>query len=137
MRVGTSLHTACCRCRSWDHPHACGDKTSTANARKYTSGSSPCVWGQVSRYVDNRHFVRIIPMRVGTRSIRCVDCAFTQDHPHACGDKHYSFTTVTARLGSSPCVWGQVSPNRRQKLPDRIIPMRVGTSYRVLAAATV
>ena len=26
MRVGTRLRVAGCHCRSWDHPHACGDK---------------------------------------------------------------------------------------------------------------
>ena len=55
-----------------------------------------------------------------------------KDHPHACGDKHYSFSTVTARLGSSPRVWGQENYSPEKAETTGIIPTRVGTSSRSL-----
>ena len=51
-----------------------------------------------------------------------------EDHPHACGDKLTRSTADTKPLGSSPCVWGQVSTDTQLADGVRIIPMRVGTS---------
>ena len=150
MRVGTSNTGYSYGTHLQDHPHACGDKCLTGLRPFLAAGSSPCVWGQVSRYVDNRHFVRIIPMRVGTSfaavasfhsnsgSSPCVwgqakcpgcneiisriipmrvgtrykysiYCRVCRDHPHACGDKNVLTQLASLGVGSSPCVWGQVS----------------------------
>mgnify|MGYP007028575440 CR=1 FL=1 len=64
---------------------------------------------------------------MGTRCISCVDCAFTQDHPHACGDKYLPNSCNVSSKGSSPRVWGQVSPSTKNGERIRIIPTRVGT----------
>ena len=88
------------------------------------------MWGQVARYVDNRNFVRIIPMRVGTRIFCFHRLPFLEDHPHACGDKFFHRFTVFCCVGSSPCVWGQEACSCSIGSNDRIIPMRVGTSIR-------
>ena len=70
-----------------DHPHACGDKKKYGGYDLDTTGSSPRVWGQ--EYVPKNNFYpnRIIPTRVGTRPFRATSMSWTQDHPHACGDK--------------------------------------------------
>ena len=47
MRVGTRVVIFCFLSPSWDHPHACGDKKDFSAYCKISSGSSPCVWGQV------------------------------------------------------------------------------------------
>ena len=66
-------------------------------------------------------------MRVGTsQRVFCV-CFRSQDHPHACGDKLTSPSTLLIAPGSSPCVWGQVCPFLSRYKNVRIIPMRVGT----------
>ena len=67
MRVGTSALKAVTDNTASDHPHACGDKKSVAQALLSVTGSSPCVWGQAERYAFDSGYLRIIPMRVGTR----------------------------------------------------------------------
>ena len=67
-------------------------------------------------------------MRVGTRcSLICSSC-YTEDHPHACGDKLTSRAASLRAEGSSPCVWGQEKASTNVELGRGIIPMRVGTS---------
>ena len=48
-------------------------------------------------------------MRVGTRILLGFRCTGGQDHPHACGDKFLLPYLEHKGLGSSPCVWGQVT----------------------------
>ena len=68
-------------------------------------------------------------MRVGTSSGFSIALISVKDHPHACGDKLIMLNGSMAKLGSSPCVWGQ--ERRACGIPPvaRIIPMRVGTRY--------
>ncbi len=87
MRVGTSLTVGAASLKSWDHPHACGDKHYSFTTVTARLGSSPCVWGQDLRRKVSSCKTGIIPMRVGTSPI-LIDADFTvEDHPHACGDK--------------------------------------------------
>ena len=127
MRVGTST----CRLehiqKRQDHPHACGDKTDALKAVTDNTGSSPCVWGQALEGVSFDNCDRIIPMRVGTRCAQAHQARGDWDHPHACGDKDCECIIDGYKLGSSPCVWGQVCFYLRSKPIHRIIPMRVGT----------
>ena len=46
-RVGTSYFESKGKLNSWDHPHACGDKTVLSKVIGVLLGSSPRVWGQV------------------------------------------------------------------------------------------
>ena len=87
------------------------------------------MWGQESLIVFFGIPARIIPMRVGTRKInqRLADVA--GDHPHACGDKNDKTEVLIGIDGSSPCVWGQEGVAILMQICDRIIPMRVGTSF--------
>ena len=87
MRVGTSDRVTH-RIDKWeDHPHACGDKKSVAQALLSVTGSSPCVWGQADRIFNCNFVTGIIPMRVGTRKPITAEYSVDGDHPHACGDK--------------------------------------------------
>ncbi len=66
-------------------------------------------------------------MRVGT-SFDFASCSdFSEDHPHACGDKFFQNWYQSDILGSSPCVWGQADGEVVYVQNGRIIPMRVGT----------
>ena len=128
MRVGTSSRLIFGEVEEKDHPHACGDKRKTYRLTLITSGSSPCVWGQVKHFDTVADLKRIIPMRVGTRQQRTGHGKISADHPHACGDKSTFYPSSNYSIGSSPCVWGQVIIVRCIVKPSGIIPMRVGTS---------
>ena len=91
MRVGTRYSNQVFPSLCWDHPHACGDKLLRSHALKHSSGSSPCVWGQVAIEPLSIIRRRIIPMRVGTSKSSTQRFPCLWDHPHACGDKPFSF----------------------------------------------
>ncbi len=113
-----------------DHPHACGDKTLRQAGYLQRTGSSPRVWGQVTKTAPQGTFVRIIPTRVGTSPRFCAPVFFFKDHPHACGDKSNASCNKSQFPGSSPRVWGQVATENFIKYRVRIIPTRVGTSQK-------
>ena len=68
-------------------------------------------------------------MRVGTSCLAECKRRVKRDHPHACGDKLIMLNGSMAKLGSSPCVWGQEIYDKLTEMRARIIPMRVGTRY--------
>ena len=90
-----------------DHPHACGDKLRQDKDLTQAQGSSPRVWGQVSKITYGRQGFK--------------------DHPHACGDKYLSLSHFLILSGSSPRVWGQGSIILLGLSLIGIIPTRVGT----------
>ena len=90
-----------------DHPHAYGDKLYILYASIYLMG--------------------IIPTRVGTRLGRVFTGSQALDHPHACGDKSLCDNRLWRGKGSSPRVWGQVTPESATVNRYGIIPTRVGT----------
>ena len=65
---------------------------------------------------------------MGTSYRNHITDAIGQDHPHAYGDKLKPGEKIFFRKGSSPRVWGQVSPIALWTDDDRIIPTRMGTS---------
>ena len=86
------------------------------------------MWGQVQDEFASQEQRRIIPTRVGTRSLFENKASWNKDHPHACGDKGYPHIFDTYFPGSSPRVWGQVAGQMSRIVSARIIPTRVGTS---------
>ena len=76
-----------------DHPHAYGDKIKLVAGYVSYTGSSPRVWGQVVGVVVVAQRVGIIPTRMGTRYLEKSIIDFSQDHPHAYGDKRISSTS--------------------------------------------
>ena len=72
-----------------DHPHAYGDKLDAKQDGLYTPGSSPRVWGQAAHPWLAPNVSRIIPTRMGTRSVYCTPNNYRGDHPHAYGDKDF------------------------------------------------
>ena len=132
MRVGTSPPPLIIKRSDMDHPHACGDKLSADFCYTVGLGSSPCVWGQDQQVLHKPDERRIIPMRVGTRTLSATLTRLPKDHPHACGDKVVNISKCVMCLGSSPCVWGQAKLSIPRTVLYRIIPMRVGTSSRLV-----
>ncbi len=133
-RVGTSRYKRQCEKLLQDHPHACGDKLRLFRLLCLSLGSSPRVWGQVTRLRLPVFCSRIIPTRVGTSSSVDVLNAIRKDHPHACGDKALCALVDFLPRGSSPRVWGQDSFSRDIDAYSGIIPTRVGTSLRQMSA---
>ena len=91
MRVGTRTQSRLTDRATTDHPHACGDKGGNGAWWVILLGSSPCVWGQAATVSPTAAGTGIIPMRVGTSSVEHQLPQISQDHPHACGDKWYSW----------------------------------------------
>ena len=81
MRVGTRVESSVKARHGKDHPHACGDKKSSAYPFIVSSGSSPCVWGQEINGKAQQKGNRIIPMRVGTRLKKSRKIAVLQNQP--------------------------------------------------------
>ena len=127
-RVGTSILIDEIGTILKDHPHACGDKKQLFFSGSFLTGSSPRVWGQAVRFYLTVDKCRIIPTRVGTSSSDKSNCRGKRDHPHACGDKSSTTGNRSAKLGSSPRVWGQVNLHAFSPRFQGIIPTRVGTS---------
>ena len=97
-RVGTRRLMLMGNIGEWDHPHACGDKSTSVIKALKILGSSPRVWGQVCYACRYTIQFRIIPTRVGTSTAIVITMISYWDHPHACGDKiptlTYIFLTV-------------------------------------------
>ncbi len=110
-----------------DHPHACGDKIKDSPFATPAEGSSPRVWGQVFFLLIHLCATGIIPTRVGTSLDFASRGNFSEDHPHACGDKIKARMLGVYKEGSSPRVWGQGHDLRIDCRDARIIPTRVGT----------
>ncbi len=127
-RVGTSPAGQTRLVSHRDHPHACGDKSTTPCAPTGRGGSSPRVWGQGYPWCKLDRIDRIIPTRVGTRTSQYTDLHGYKDHPHACGDKTCLCRYGKEVIGSSPRVWGQGLRKLLCGRRCRIIPTRVGTS---------
>ena len=96
-----------------DHPHAYGDKLCFKKSVVFHVGSSPRVWGQGQIKLYYTTYSRIIPTRMGTRSIVERRQWTKKDHPHAYGDKDFKPCVRSVPIGSSPRVWGQATPFRQ------------------------
>ena len=128
--MGTSNVSALSAEQTTDHPHACGDKTLRSMYLLSATGSSPRVWGQDQQVQKIQLCYGIIPTRVGTSRTSLLRLSKSRDHPHACGDKKRIFLICTMNTGSSPRVWGQGYSFVILGYKGRIIPTRVGTSFR-------
>ncbi len=110
------------------HPHACGEYLKFIAGMFLIVGSSPRVWGILSRAVPVSVCDRFIPTRVGnTHTIQYV-AGYVTVHPHACGEYGHVDIIFTPRAGSSPRVWGIQHHTPRVFAIYRFIPTRVGNT---------
>ena len=82
-------------------------------------------------------FSRIIPTRMGTSDGIKLAANSVEDHPHAYGDKSFENPHRPAHSGSSPRVWGQVTPETLAHTDGGIIPTRMGTSRSLSSLSTL
>ena len=126
--VGSTLSNIRVAVRFAAHPHVCGEHAHAAAISSVGVGSSPRVWGaqHVPVFVAAEH--RLIPTCVGS-TVGAVDAVFKGSaHPHVCGEHLGEGVEAPAGSGSSPRVWGALSP-RRARYPDRwLIPTCVGST---------
>ena len=110
------------------HPHACGEYSRTVLRTASICGSSPRVWGIPLGEVTNPTGRRFIPTRVGNTHGWPTTPRLHPVHPHACGEYDVSAFFFGHISGSSPRVWGILSPYTSQVLCNRFIPTRVGNT---------
>ena len=67
---------------------------------------------------------------MGTSTSHSRKVSLVKDHPHAYGDKFRVPLVYRSPVGSSPRVWGQVVPLYYITGFSRIIPTRMGTSFK-------
>ena len=100
-------------------------------------GSSPRVWGQAVALNGTANIGRIIPTRVGTRTMFLALNITMKDHPHACGDK-YEVSSVDVNIkGSSPRVWGQGKPLKNRGIKTQDHPHACGDKLFLVAEVFV
>ena len=80
-RMGTSVSEILIHLLCWDHPHAYGDKAIDRQVRGLVEGSSPRVWGQVIKGINDVANQGIIPTRMGTRLKKSRKIAVLQNQP--------------------------------------------------------
>ena len=131
------------------HPHACGEHSRDKDDTVIKRGSSPRMWGTLSRAGVQDVDGRFIPTHVGnTRNDRHMTRT-RPVHPHACGEHECSPAVVgrlggssprmwgthaflsaskTSAIGSSPRMWGTPFPLSLLVFPFRFIPTHVGNT---------
>ncbi len=94
----------------WDHkehPHVCGDNSSTIWVAFSAAGTPPRMWGQRNRdgITIRRH--RNTPTYVGTTNPPIKGVSAGAEHPHVCGDNGGPGRHGGAGGGTPPRMWGQ------------------------------
>ncbi len=125
-RVGKTLWSQIISTRRTDHPHACGENSSTRLDGQESGGPSPRVWGKLTYHDIASCPSRTIPTRVGKTHAPLCAGGGRPDHPHACGENRLCADSYMRRHGPSPRVWGKLLRGLHQLSMPRTIPTRVG-----------
>ncbi len=110
------------------HPHACGEHLRVNYARQNGFGSSPRMWGTLVSDGFNTMCERFIPTHVGNTHLGSFLKRFPSVHPHACGEHLCSGDRKPRGTGSSPRMWGTLSPPSSTRPKQRFIPTHVGNT---------
>ena len=110
------------------HPHACGEHNYYNVSLLLDCGSSPRLWGTLSRYWSLCRAWRFIPTLVGNTGSGTPRPPVNTVHPHACGEHYTRFRAYIALIGSSPRLWGTPMPAPYDSEPERFIPTLVGNT---------
>ena len=108
------------------HPHTCGEHKSRGLGGFLSRGSSPHVWGTLSKTAYHLHRARFIPTRVGNMMPMAPGITGSSVHPHTCGEHLPVPTSEKLPDGSSPHVWGTSGHQYQTGPSPRFIPTRVG-----------
>ena len=128
-RVGNTENIVCNGKAFPVHPHACGEYCWKPARRYEMNGSSPRVWGILSKSTFEDVEGRFIPTRVGNTAITEAVPIYLVVHPHACGEYFARRSNTRSSPGSSPRVWGIRVPPTTHAGVIRFIPTRVGNTF--------
>ena len=109
-------------------PTRVGNTFGTISISLAIYGSSPRVWG--TQLLQGCFFVvlRFIPTRVGNTRRRPAGVRPGSVHPHACGEHVFPSDSKPFPFGSSPRVWGTLTPTPPEQRLRWFIPTRVGNT---------
>ena len=88
------------------HPHACGEHGCHVQAVQDDNGSSPRLWGTLTRIFEYASMSRFIPTPVGNIEGNREAVYRPPVHPHAYGEHTLQFSGTLTGYGSSPRLWG-------------------------------
>ena len=83
------------------HPHACGERRPRMTSPGCIGGSSPRLWGTLSRRLNLVNHSRFIPTPVGNAACRSRPIEQPAVHPHACGERTNFLPDAFLSHGSS------------------------------------
>ncbi len=114
------------RCWAWDHPRACGEKSTRQSPTGTKWGSPPRMRGKEPHADDAAVCPGITPAHAGKSPANWASLSVTRDHPRACGEKlDYPKKNQTTK-GSPPRMRGKdFAPDRPQDNPG-ITPAHAG-----------
>jgi len=108
------------------HPHGCGEHFKRCENAMPINGSSPRVWGTFASDGVDAINDRFIPTGVGNISCNDLSITLLAVHPHGCGEHLSVIDKVLLLIGSSPRVWGTLTPVSVGGTTCRFIPTGVG-----------
>ena len=122
--------------RTRNIPTRVGKTAESLKKKNPVLGTSPRVWGKRRRGARGLLYCRNIPTRVGKTRSGEIFCDGSAEHPHACGENPGPCRCTECPVGTSPRVWGKLSPLMVPVPIPRNIPTRVGKTAASRAAAS-
>ncbi len=110
------------------HPHACGEHFNRLTYVSVYNGSSPRMWGTPPLGSAVMVMRRFIPTHVGNTPPAIHPGLTHSVHPHACGEHNRCGVSGSWFDGSSPRMWGTLTPELVGIDPGRFIPTHVGNT---------
>ena len=110
----------------WDHPRACGEKTSIDRRCSSFTGSPPRMRGEVFPASMSCAGRGITPAHAGRRIKHYPYTGLQEDHPRACGEKTVCRACEQQRRGSPPRMRGEAFDGIKKAAEDRITPAHAG-----------
>ena len=110
------------------HPRVCGELMLNPGTFAASDGSSPRVWGTLSKYSGEISWGRFIPACVGNSWSLVAKTVSPSVHPRVCGELVPILEIEEPTRGSSPRVWGTRCIALGVAFYPRFIPACVGNS---------
>jgi len=111
------------------HPHACGELGVICRYPVVVAGSSPRMWGTLTRPRFGYNLRWFIPTHVGNSGVSLTEPGASLVHPHACGELFLMVYSVKEAYGSSPRMWGTLFGSSSFQTYIWFIPTHVGNSW--------
>ena len=110
------------------HPHVHGERSTSTDTGRSSTGSSPRTWGTQDLTGDLVAADRFIPTYMGNASARHGDVEADPVHPHVHGERGIGEQEVYRPGGSSPRTWGTPGHPHRVQALERFIPTYMGNA---------